>query len=134
MKKLLIIFFLALYGCPGAINVISEVELTNNYIYVGNDLDMPIIKKKNKESLYVPPIVKDYKFNDNYIIIKQVQYSLTEEEKKEYFFDYYDLIMEKGELKYWIIFVKSDSIVGPLDNEKFLSISKEHNISLSFEE
>ncbi len=129
MKKYLtlLLFFLLLIflsGCPGAIDSITFKELGHGYIY-HEIVGLPTISKDNSNK-NIPCIVVSYNYNNNFIIALQKDYKLSEKEKDLITEDeYYDLAMEKGISKFWIISHSLDSIFGPMNKEDFNKKRKE---------
>jgi len=122
------ILLLILAGCPGAIDSLVYKDIGHGYIY-HEVVNLPTISNKLSDKS-IPGVVVSYDYNDNFIIVLQKDCELPKEEEYNLIVKgkYYDLAIEEGNSKYWIIVHSYDSIYGPLKKEEFLQQRIELNI------
>lgn len=124
MKNLLLIISIALNSCV-FIRMDDSVDLGNHFRFI-QDYPQAIVYHSTKEykgvgDIIVAPIVKDYNFNDRYIIAK----SQVEEQIKR------DTIVHP--IQYWIIDKKEKlDLIQPMDSASFYKRFKDLGIELSF--
>lgn len=125
MKKYLLYFvsiisIILLTGCPGAIDSMAWKELGHGYIYY-ESAGLPTISN-NSSHKGINGVVFSYDYNDEFIIALEKDILLPEQEKTKLISDnkYYDLLLEKGVSKYWLIVQTNDSIYGPFKRDEYL--------------
>jgi hypothetical protein len=133
MKKYLLYFIsilsiIILTGCPGAIDFMAWKNLGHDYIY-HEPAALPCIEKEHSDK-GIPGIVFSYDYNDKFIIVLEKDILLPEKEKTKLISEnkYYDLLLEKGVSRYWLIVHANDSIYGPFKKEEYLQKREELGI------
>ncbi|MCE2989518.1 MAG: DUF3997 domain-containing protein [Nitrosomonadaceae bacterium] len=130
MKKYFLYFilfssFVLLTGCPGAIDSMTWKELGDDYIY-HESAGLPCIEKEHSDK-GIPGVIFSYNNDEKFIIAIEKFILLSEQEKTKLISEdkYYDLLLEKGITKYWIIYKTNDSIYGPFDRQEYLQKREE---------
>ena len=125
MNKTHLYWGIILIICIGVFFSLSstdEAKLGSNYVYdpehrhIVGEID-------------IPPVVGDYKYNERFIVAKQFPTSVDNiiYDKMEY--NYY---LGRDTIYYWIIDKQTGKVWGPIDYNKYDSLAKYLNISVSF--
>jgi hypothetical protein len=123
MKKIVIIGFILFFkfSCNIGKEMDDSLDLGNKYRLI-QDIPKCIIFQESHQAHgsgrnVVPPSVRDYQFNERYIIAKSIDY-----------------LGKDNRLKYWIVDKKKEGAhVEPLDSISFYKQLKGLNIDLKFE-
>lgn len=139
MKKVLFACMIILMSC-------NDYELGNGYFYLSQDEAMDvgspygsIIYKSKQRCQYDKVVVYgdvlDCISDDNYILVSQKPNKEKIKELVEggsYFNEDFLNQMFKNQKNYYIISKVNDSLIGPLDENEFLSKKKNMKIDLNF--
>jgi hypothetical protein len=139
-KLLTSLLFLLFASCGAGTNDRRD-ELAGGYYYIGKSGDMRLIRNHSylKKHLVIYSIVKDFAFNEDYIIVEQhPNYKSHVQELTDDIWDHNsdigifekraDSILKhdkrfgkifKHSVNYWIIKVDGDSFLGPLTLEEY---------------
>ena len=121
---LLIVFIGGLWIWLDPQNRDSPLSLTGNYVYV--DCDICMTDDDGSLHLVIPDDVCNYMYDENYIIAFQRPSFV----RAEYFWTF-DNTVDKDSIKslknlsyrlkecYWIVNIRNDSVLGPLDKKTF---------------
>lgn len=119
-----IIVLVGLWLWLDPVNRDSPINLVGNYVFVDRD----ICKANDDGSLniVIPDEVCDYMYDDNYIIVYQRPSFI----RADYFWEYTNTVDKDSILSiknkckevkdcFWIINVRNDSVIGPMDKKLF---------------
>ena len=132
LLSLSIMMFLTaiLFSCDN-----KSIDLGSHFIYdtehqyiSGNQIGIlyPLIIKHQPNRKDIPPIVMDYKYDNDYILVKQKPKIPLE----QIYYDYNEIIYPSGldTTYYWIIEKKTGEVMGPLLYKEFYSKCKIYGI------
>ncbi|NQZ86647.1 MAG: DUF3997 domain-containing protein [Colwellia sp.] len=107
----LVFLVLLATGCSDEIN-----RLPGGFKFIYEGPSNSIIIHESDESLIIPCSISDYKFDTEYIFIKQ-------KKEKECFWVSSDTHLQKvGRYYYWVIEIDTKEIIGPLTKENFINL------------
>ncbi len=121
MKNYIIILLILIYSCGGISD--STTELSNGYYYASESANENIIVRhgyKNGDR-YIPCNVIEYKYDDDYIIAKQLP-------SPDCFWDIDSNTYGDEKYYYWIIVTNENTILGPLSLVEFMDKRIQLNI------
>ena len=109
------------YSCNGSD---GTVELSGNYFLRNEGKYVNDILSHGKSSLEIQANVLKYNYNDNFIIAEQKP-NKTDDPLYEKTYNYKE---GRNKIYYWIIVVKKDSLLGPLNKSEFDQERTKHNV------